>query len=121
MPYIEQTTCCGIGDMDNLAGSSKDSIMDALRTARAENKGVVMATTLSKGYTKEIAFLKELEFTEVLTFKNPNSGNTVTMWVKDITKMKVKCRDCKKDIKQSTFDEYDGWCGPCYRARGYHY
>lgn len=87
MCEIRGTSCCGVMDLEDLKGSTVKDIRYALEDVR-KTTGIVFATTLAKGYTKEIEALKSLGFEPLKTFKNLNSGNTVTMWVLEVAKLK---------------------------------
>lgn len=111
MCEIRNTSCCGVMDIDDLKGSDIKDIRHALEDVRKET-GIVFATTLAKGYTNEIKALKSLGFEPVSTFKNPNSGNTVTMWVLEVAKLKpiYFCEgyrngaDCTTEISKAVYN-----------------
>lgn len=120
------SSCCGLGEVENVAGfQSKNQLEKVTQTTEF---GGVYATTIkipsgsssygnvqNKLYEVREGWLKELGFKLVSTFHNPNSGNTVKMWVKVLmAKPSFKCSECEKKILKKTYNKYDSLCFACY-------
>lgn len=79
MPTIRQTGCCGLEEIDDVSYASQEQLRDAIRRAREHKAGRVFATTASG---EGEANLKAVGFREIDKFVNPNTGNTVKIWLR---------------------------------------
>lgn len=114
---VEDTKCCGMGVLAGLE-KKKYELLAALITARDEDKKGYVLSTITAGEKKEGygKFLLANGFEEVKTFRNPNSGNTVSVYGIVLAKIKAKmpeekcCDDCGEDY-------YEAKCPCCRLAR----
>lgn len=104
MVMVEKMACCGLGELNGVGVNSLEGLKQALSRARGNRMGFVLATTTQtqKGGVNR---LKKLKFKEIHTFKNPNTGSTVTVWGKDITDWPVPEHDEEKDGQEGR-----EWC-----------
>lgn len=109
--YVNQMSCCGMFEAEHLGDESyyneeldtnwpdppryrrvprAEGIRKCMQDIRNELQGihprgrVVIATTTNNGMSREIAALKRLRWTVVKRFRNGNSGNRVTVWMKHV-------------------------------------
>lgn len=121
------SSCCGLGELENVAGFQ--NVKQLENAVNTKDFGGIYATTIkspggstsyftvqNKLYEVREKWLKELGFKLVSTFYNPNSGNTVKMWVKVLmTKLSFKCSECDKKILKKTYNKYDSLCFACFK------
>ena len=77
---------CGCVEIGDFAGSVETIFTDLKsieRTCKGENWGLLTATTIPS-QLNAVEALKQRKFKIVKRFKNPNTGNWVTVWMKRI-------------------------------------
>jgi hypothetical protein len=86
----EQLDCCGLFEMSGLTTDPEEALMETVgynsyTTVKRHFENLpgraLIATTIKK-QKKEAEALKAHGFTKVSTWKNGNTGNTVTLWFK---------------------------------------
>ena len=70
--------CCGLVELDGVQSCSFEDLQSTLRVAGGDKYGMVVATTTTP---KGVKMVKRLGFRRATRFLNPNSGNTVTVWL----------------------------------------
>lgn len=66
----------------SLKNAAVKFVENLLREARGERKGFTIATTTNQSPSIVAKTLRAVGFTHTKPWKNPNSGNTVTLWTK---------------------------------------
>lgn len=105
LDLTEFPACCGIGVITNFPKDSdichctpraniREAVLRSLQSPEMSHRGIAMAaTTANQKISGEV--LAELEFVALWTFKNPNSGNVVTLWMLPLTNGKSVTRTWK--------------------------
>lgn len=91
---------CGVvevWDLDNYWAAQWDEKRDDAATIpfvlKGHMAGIAFATTSSEGnYRESLKHLREHGFHEVLTTRNPKTGNNITLWVRDLSEGKLPNR-----------------------------
>lgn len=89
--------CCGVvevWDLNSRRSHAWGELRDAANTIpfvlKGHMAGIVFATTSSEGNSCEsLRHLREHGFYEVLTTPNPKTGNSITLWVRDLSEGKL--------------------------------
>ena len=84
--------CCGVAELIGVHGSSLEELNYAQQRARDNSYGLVFATVVSLENGHAVHYfdaerLLKAGFTKVMRFHNPNSGNDLEFFAKDISKM----------------------------------
>jgi hypothetical protein len=84
--------CCGVGEIGGFYGMNRNDADNDARLkeleglVKARNMGAAICTT-NGGQPRAASLLERNGYKVVLGFINPNSGNAVKIWLKDLTKV----------------------------------
>jgi hypothetical protein len=86
------TYCCGCGEVGGFeitVEAVKAQLEDAMKSAKAANRGALIATTISS-QRAAVTALKDMSFLPVAKFRNPNThGTNVTLWYRPLSEAGV--------------------------------
>lgn len=77
--------CCGLNVISDLWDMTSIDLKRAVAEARCERRGGIIAVTAT-GQSGEASKLRANGFKDLREFRNPNTGNTLTVWFLELTR-----------------------------------